>query len=157
MSPETKALIGIVGHAGDKFTPETEARAREIIRDILGRVDGAVLVSGGCHLGGIDIFAEQEADKLGLDKRIFLPKSRRWEGGYKQRNLLIASTSTEAHCIVVGDYPDEYSLPRYGARKDGSPYCYHCHDARPTHVKSGGCWTVKRAKAAGIPAHWHII
>ena len=134
--------IGIVGHEAKKFTPETEAKAREVISSFLS--PGDILVSGGCHLGGIDIWAEEEADKLGLEKLIFLPAIQKWEGGYKQRNLQIVSNSDIVHCIVVAEYPKDYQ----GMRFD---YCYHCKTNE--HIKSGGCWTAKRAKT-GV---WHII
>jgi len=57
--------IGIVGHETAKFTAETEAKARAIIRHLLDH-EGTddVLVSGGCHLGGIDIWAEEEAERF---------------------------------------------------------------------------------------------
>lgn len=136
------AKVGIVGHEGAKFTAETEAVARNIIRSLLS--PGDILVSGGCHLGGIDIWAEEEADKLGIQKEIHIPAKRTWEGGYKQRNLKIADTSDIVHCIVVSKYPEGYK----GMRFD---YCYHCKSS--DHIKSGGCWTAKRAKKA----EWHII
>ena len=136
------ARIGIVGHEAKKFTPETEAKAREIICSLLHSND--ILVSGGCHLGGIDIWAEEEADKMGLAKQIFLPAINKWEGGYKQRNLKIAYNSDIVHCIVVAEYPEGYD----GMKFD---YCYHCHTS--DHIKSGGCWTAKKAKKA----EWHII
>jgi len=134
--------VGIVGHEARKFTPETEAKAREIIRSLLSPDD--ILVSGGCHLGGIDIWAEEEANKLGLEKEIYLPAIPRWEGGFKQRNLKIARASDIVHCIVVADYPEGYK----GMKFD---YCYHCHTS--DHIKSGGCWTAKRARKA----EWHVI
>lgn len=137
--------VGIVGHEAKKFTAETEAKAREIIRSLLSPDD--ILVSGGCHLGGIDIWAEEEADRLGLTKEIYLPLRYRWEGGYKQRNLKIAHTSSIVHCIVVAEYPPDY-LHSAGMKFDA---CYHCHTS--DHIKSGGCWTAKRAKKA----QWHII
>jgi len=134
--------IGIVGHAKDKFTSKTEAKARRIIQSLLS--EGDIVVSGGCHLGGIDIWAEEEADKLGLEKEIYLPATQKWEGGYKQRNLQIANESDIVHVIVVETYPQEYKGRRF-------EYCYHC-DATD-HIKSGGCWTGKRAKKAV----WHVI
>lgn len=135
--------IGIVGHEAAKFTPETEAKARIIIRRLLAAPD-AVLVSGHCHLGGIDIWAEEEADALGRDKIIHPPKTLSWESGYKPRNLLIARDSDVCHCIVVATYPDTYA----GMRFD---YCYHCKTKE--HIKSGGCWTAKRAKQG----EWHVV
>jgi cell division ATPase FtsA len=91
--------IGIVGHAADKFTAETEAKARSIIQMIIDKerinqlsfVDppGIVVVSGGCHLGGIDIWAEEVADELGVPKDIKRPTRLTWSGpgGFKERNL----------------------------------------------------------------------
>jgi hypothetical protein len=134
--------VGIVGHEAKKFTVETEKKSREVIRSLLS--PGDILVSGGCHLGGIDIWAEEEADKLGLEKEIYLPATRRWEGGFKQRNLQIANASDVVHCIVIAEYPESYK----GMRFD---YCYHCKNN--DHIKSGGCWTAIRAKE-GI---WHVI
>lgn len=134
--------VGIVGHEAKKFTPETEEKARKIIRSLLSPND--ILVSGGCHLGGIDIWAEEEADKLGLKKEIYLPATRQWEGGYKQRNLKIAYNSDIVHCIVIVEYPDTYKGRRFN-------YCYHCDST--DHIKSGGCWTAKKAKEA----QWHMI
>jgi hypothetical protein len=134
---------GIVGHEGAKFTADGEAQARRIIRELLAHPD-TVLVSGRCHLGGIDIWAEEEADKLGREKIIHPPKELSWSKGYKPRNLLIAKDSDIVHCIVVANYPDDY---------DGMKFkrCYHCNS--DDHIKSGGCWTAKRAKLA----EWHVI
>lgn len=136
---------GIVGHEAKKFTAATEATAREVIRDILK--DSSLMVSGGCHLGGIDIWAEEEADALSIAKLIHLPKELSWANGFKPRNLAIARDSDIVHCIVVAAYPPNY----YGMRFDSG--CYHCLGRNPPHVKSGGCWTAWRC-----PKHqWHII
>jgi hypothetical protein len=139
--------IGIVGHAGEKFTPETEQAARHIIRTLLTPPD-TVLVSGGCHMGGVDIYAEEEADAIGRKKIIHLPKRRTWDGGYKQRNLLIARDADEMHVIVVADYPPNYDGMRFGL-------CYHCDT--DSHIKSGGCWTGKQAERLGKKAVWHVV
>ena len=135
--------IGIVGHEAAKFTPDQEYVAREIIRYLLSDPT-SVLVSGHCPLGGIDIWAEEEADRLGRRKRIFPPKTNSWEDGFKPRNLQIANTSDICHCLVVAELPPTYR----GRRFD---YCYHCHSR--THIKSGGCWTAKRCKQS----EWWII
>lgn len=128
--------IGIVGHAADKFTPVTEHQARAVIRGLLAPLD-TVLVSGGCHLGGVDIWAEEEARALGREALIFRPARLQWAGGFRERNLQIARESDEVHCIVVRDYPEGYAGRRW-------KLCYHCGTA--DHVKSGGCWTARRAK-----------
>jgi hypothetical protein len=59
--------LGIVGHAADKFTRETEAQAkREITRVITDIYCPDVVVSGGCHLGGIDVWAVKIGEGLGI-------------------------------------------------------------------------------------------
>lgn len=146
--------VGIVGAEAAKFTPETEAQAREIIRAILlnplyplhGGTRAELMVSGGCHLGGIDIWAEEEAGFYRIPKLIHYPKKLQWSGGYEQRNLLIARDSDIVHCIVVRSLPPGFKGMRF-------PTCYHCKEARAPHVKSGGCWTALRAKLA----RWHLV
>lgn len=139
--------IGIVGHEAAKFTKETEQEARSIICGLLLPVD-AVLVSGHCHLGGIDIWAEEEANSLGRSKIIFAPKVNSWQYGYKPRNIDIAITSDIVYSIVISSLPPEYRGMRFSS-------CYHCKTS--DHVKSGGCWTAHYAKKLGKPAIWHII
>lgn len=152
--------IAIVGHAADKFTPDTEQVAREWCARILAwhpefESGNLTVVSGGCHLGGVDLFAEAAADERGIRKEIYLPVRHVWSGGYKERNLQIAESCNEAWCIVVSSYPEDYEGLIHGTRE--APFCYHCQKLRPTHVKSGGCWTVKQASRLDKPARWVII
>lgn len=139
--------VGIVGHEAAKFTVDSEVQAKAIIRHLLNQT-GAVLVSGGCHLGGIDIWAEEEADRLGLRKVIHKPKKLTWADGFRPRNEAIARDADVMHCVVVRTLPKSYT----GMRFD---YCYHCKTSE--HVKSGGCWTAKLAQRLGKPAVWHTI
>ena len=139
--------VGIVGHEAAKFIPYTEQMARELIRQLL-EPEGSVLVSGHCHLGGIDIWAEEVADFLGRPKEIFAPATYAWAGGYKPRNIKIAETADIVHNIVVAEYPPQYDGMRF-------EYCYHCKTNQ--HIKSGGCWTAKKAKELGKPAFWHVL
>lgn len=140
--------IGIVGSEAAKFTDHTEVQARDLIRELLAEY-GSVLVSGGCHLGGIDIWAEEIADEMGREKIIHLPAVHNWRDGYKPRNLLIVKDSDEVHCITVASYPPGY----YGMR---FTQCYHCFYV-DTHVKSGGCWTMMRARIKGKLGVLHVI
>lgn len=135
--------VGIVGAEAAKFTQATEKLAKYLIRDILTQADlsagGPItVVSGGCHLGGIDIWAADEAPNFFADLEEYKPAKLRWDGGYKQRNLKIVERSDEMHCITVLDFPPGYEGMRF-------PTCYHCvrnfSEAAP-HVKSGGCWTL---------------
>lgn len=130
--------IGIVGSEAAKFTPETEAKARAAIRDLLAQTSPLdLVVSGGCHLGGIDSWAKDEAIRAGIAFKEFLPAKLQWEGGYKQRNMQIAKASDIVVCITVKSLPEGYKGMRFAS-------CYHC--GTDDHVKSGGCYTVKQAE-----------
>lgn len=132
-------IVGIVGNEAAKFTKETEELARQSIRDTISH-GCSFVVSGGCHLGGIDIWAIEEAKKLGIPYKEYYPSTLRWSGGYKERNIEIAEASDRVVCIVVREYPDDYKGMRFN-------YCYHCGTS--DHIKSGGCWTRKYAEKIG--------
>jgi hypothetical protein len=139
-------ILGIVGHEGKKFGTETEEQAREVIRAALKHFNPTKVVSGACHLGGVDVWAIQEAKAAGVPTQEFPPQVLRWDGalvgkvGYKQRNLQIAAAADTVLCVVLKELPYDYKGPTFG---DG---CYHCRDRNPPHVKSGGCWTAWRCK-----------
>ena len=132
--------IGIVGSEQAKFTPDTERAARLLIQELVVKHLATKVVSGGCHLGGVDVYAREEADRLHVEFEEFLPAVRMWEGGYKQRNMKIAQVSDFVVCITVRELPPTYKGMRFKS-------CYHCKTDQ--HVKSGGCWTVKYAKKLG--------
>jgi hypothetical protein len=140
--------VGIVGHEAAKFTAETEARARTLIRRILARTAADRVVSGACRLGGIDIWAIQEAEAAGVPTQEFPPAVDEWDRGFKPRNIQIAEASTVVYSIVVATLPPTYTGRRFAL-------CYHCGTA--DHVKSGGCWTVKYAKQIGRRGHVIVI
>lgn len=141
-------IIGIVGCEEKKFTSETEGKAKELIRILLSRSGVTGISSGHCHLGGIDIWAEDIGKELGLETYIFPPKDFSWSAGYKLRNIQIVEASDEVHCITVKRLPDAYQGMRFES-------CYHC--GTDSHVKSGGCWTAKYADKKGKPAYWHVL
>jgi hypothetical protein len=89
----TSIKLGIVGSEETKFTPVTEVLARVAIHGIIRKYNADIVISGGCHLGGIDQWAIEQADKLNLGVIEYLPKTHNWEGGYKDRNLRIARNS----------------------------------------------------------------
>lgn len=142
--------IAIVGHAQDKFTPATEKKAKELIFEILMEFPNVVLVSGRSPMGGVDLYAEEVADKVGIPKEIKVPKQNYWDGeyGFKARNLDIARCSDVVHVIVVSRYPDTYTGIRFNR-------CYHCD--MTNHVKSGACFTAKKARALGKKTYLHIL
>lgn len=133
-------ILGIVGSEAAKFTPRTEALARERIAFKLAQFDPAEVVSGACHLGGIDEWAIEEAIADGVATRNFPPLRRSWEGGYKQRNIQIAEAADVVLCITLKRLPESYSGMTF-------KLCYHC--GTDDHVKSGGCWTMKYAQKIG--------
>lgn len=144
----TEKVIGIVGSEGAKFTPETEEKAKKLIRELLTAEYVTGVSSGACHLGGVDVWAEEIGKELKLGLYIFPPKKLRWEDGYKPRNMEIVRASDEIHCITLKELPENYK----GMRFD---FCYHCNTN--DHVKSGGCWTAKQAQKQGKKALWHIL
>lgn len=147
--------LGIVGSEAAKFTPETEYLARRAIRELIAKYKPVTVVSGGCHLGGIDIWAIEEATTGGRDLAghtivgvSHLPEVLEWDPpgkvGYKARNLAICKDSDAVFCITVKDLPEGYMGMRFEE-------CYHHRGEEfvPSHVKSGGCWTVAQAKRLG--------
>ena len=143
--------IGIVGSGADKFTKQSEQKARELIDMILLPYrDCAILISGHSPVGGIDIWAEECALNFDIPMDLKIPRQHTWnsEYGYKQRNLDIAKYSDEVHVIVVDKYPFDYKGMKFNL-------CYHCK--LNTHIKSGGCWTGIQAQKLGKKVYWHII
>ena len=138
--------LGIVGSEAAKFTPETELLAKEQIADFLNL--GDTVISGECHLGGIDIWAKEYAIENGIKYKGFPPKTLRWSDGYKPRNIQIAEASDYLVCITVKELPPGYAGMKF-------PLCYHC--GTKDHVKSGGCWTVKYARKLGKPGEIIVI
>lgn len=141
-------ILGVVGHAAEKFTPATEAAARKAIRDVVLWYGATRIVSGHCHMGGVDIWAEEVAAELGLPTSVHAPTKFTWsgKGGFMDRNLRIAEESDAVLVVVTDHFPPGYSGMRF-------PHCYHCKGRNPPHVKSGGCWTAWK-NGKGI---WKII
>jgi hypothetical protein len=129
--------LGIVGSEASKFTLETEMEARRAIASIIETYNADTVISGACHLGGIDIWAREEGHAVGCKVVEFPPKAYNWSRGYRPRNVKIAEESDVVVCITVKELPPEYSGMRFDM-------CYHCRTQ--DHVKSGGCWTVKYAR-----------
>lgn len=139
--------LGIVGSEAAKFTRLTEQAARAQIRCLL-TPDVELVVSGACHLGGIDVWAVEEARARGIATQEFEPATLEWTNGYKPRNILIARHSDRVVCITLRELPPGYR----GMRFD---WCYHCKTG--AHVKSGGCWTIKEARKLNKPTELIVI
>jgi len=118
--------IGIVGAGEKEWTDEQKFLVKEKIRKIIGEhlKDGITLVSGHCHSGGVDIWAEEVADELGIKKEIYPAQVKRWSNigcfkGYHSRNIQIAE-----NCDVL-------------------------YDIEPKSKRSGGTWTLEYLKKCG--------
>jgi len=129
-------IIGIVGAEGAKFTPSGKYKAQVIIRDLVLDPNVTEVCSGECHLGGVDRWARLITEKYGKKFTPFPPSTLSWEG-YKARNLQIAGYSDVVYNIVVNQLPPDFKGMTH-------KLCYHCGTS--DHVKSGGCWTMKKAK-----------
>jgi len=127
--------IAIVGSEEKYWTKDQEERVKEKILRILNIfcLDPTILVSGHCHRGGVDIWAEEIADGLGIEKEIYPAQVKRWsgKGGYRDRNVKIAKA-----CDVLYDIE-----PRRG----------------DVFRQSGGTWTLKYARQLGKEAHVVVI
>lgn len=137
--------LGIVGHEAAKFTPTTERIVRRMIRAKIDILKPALVVSGACPLGGIDIWAIEEADACRVATQDFQPRSNDWSTGFKPRNIQIAEASDVVICFVVDRLPATYTGRRFDL-------CYHCVRRKgggTDHIKSGGCWTVNHAESIG--------
>jgi len=133
-------IVGVVGAEQAKFTSRTEALCRELIHYELTRAKAHLVVSGACHLGGVDAYARDIAAEMRLPFVAYPPAKLRWEGGYKQRNVKIAEAADLTLCFTLRELPPEFMGLRHR-------FCYHC--GTRDHVKSGGCWTVKMARKLG--------
>jgi len=60
-------IVGIVGSEAAKFTLIGESRAKYLIYSILAEPGTTEIVSGNCHLGGIDQWAAEIGEKFGVE------------------------------------------------------------------------------------------
>jgi hypothetical protein len=90
--------IAIVGSDGRFWQESQIPTVRHIIKKLLTLRHNAILVSGACPLGGVDLWAEQEADLLKLKKEIYPPEKPEKFYFFK-RNKQIAEACDELYCI----------------------------------------------------------
>jgi hypothetical protein len=166
MPDEPRLSLGLVGAEAAKFTKQTKIRACELIEGLLRAAvlldPQAEVVSGGCHLGGVDIWSEEIARDLRWpEHRIirFAPAGQSW-AFYRARNIKIAKRCTKACCVTVKTLPPDFRAVGPDGRLLPGPggwefYCYHCQSRE--HIKSGGCWTVKYAKGLGKPGDVLVV
>ena len=188
--------IGIVGPEAGKWKPEQISKARIIIRNILVAKDpyisfkqegfysikDTVLVSGHCPKGGVDIWAEEIADELGIEKDIYIAETSQWKDewdfnaelpiklmGYRSRNIQIAEACDVLYCIVPYTCsPKEEDHPKFtkeleemgiGWKYSDEPItfykCKHCK--KWGHPSNGGCWAKKKVRQLGKEVHLVVV
>lgn len=102
-----------------------------------------IVISGGAT--GVDTMAVHTARAYKLSTLEFKPQIQQWDDkegqmGFKSRNLKIATECDKLVNIVV---------------KEAGSYCYHCDEMG--HIKSGGCWTMKKAEEMMKPVEQFTI
>lgn len=96
----------IVGSQAKAWTPEGERQARELIRATLHLLQPNAVGSGRSPGGGVDLWAEEEAARLGFTEengkfRAFSARVNAWSGpgGFQARNLKMAEWCT--HLLAI--------------------------------------------------------
>ena len=188
--------IGIVGSEEPKWTEEQKPKAKEEIRGIfarsamalaekrncssddqflVGMLDSLVhyqdliLVSGHCHKGGIDIWAEEIADALGIKKEIYPAEVNQWSDkrpiqntipvsvdlkGYRSRNIQIVRS-----CDILYDIEPAKSCRYCHGLGEGDYRLFigTCPRCEGDGAYSGGTWTMKYARKLGKKNHKVVI
>ena len=194
--------IGIVGAEESKWTEEQKIRAKKVIKGLLHgyTVDGLVrfsksnkpiffamarrceiiLVSGHCHKKGVDIWAEDNADELGIEKEIYPAEVHQWP----DKTVRVCRTCGElkegldevvTHDALVNMYHPHYwklkTKKGYRTRNiqvaetfnigycivPYNPKAYCKHHKQYGHPSNGGCWTIKYAEKLGKETHLVLI
>lgn len=184
--------VAVVGPEESKWTEEQKSKAKEniviiltkestkqtikkyglLVTDTVITLDFSTntLVSGHCPKGGVDIWAEEIADKLGIKKEIYPAEVNQWEDseeqtrtewgakdliqkkGFRSRNIQIAEACDILYCIVPKKSHEAEFQGVYGSYPD---FCRHCEVYG--HPTNGGCWTMKYAKKLGKEVHLVVI
>lgn len=152
---------------------------------VSGLYENITLVSGHCHKGGVDIWAEEIADVLGIKKEIYPAEVEQWKDenyhhiechnvprlvplkGYRSRNIQIAEACDILYCIVpYVEHPKSYDehisfgvyqfLPTPEKEIHTENYfCFYCN--KWGHPTNGGCWTMRETKKLGKETHLVVI
>lgn len=175
--------VVIVGAQASKFNKQTEHDAKLVIRNILLGTHRTVppemymlatynklqLVTGACHKGGIDIWAQEEAERTNIPVRLFKPQVRQWPDkvitvsdathlikttrykGYKSRNDQMAT------CGSIGFDIEPAGSCRHCGGSGFSFGDYPCNKCRGTGAHSGGRYTINKMISLGKEGHIIVI
>jgi hypothetical protein len=133
--------IAVVG-TSKKLPMKQEILMRNRIVDILDKYprDGSIsILSGGAK--GVDTLAVDIAKKLGFRTYVNYPEKEEWKY-YKIRNQKIAEQCDGIFCFTI-------------ATKESN--CYHHKLQEKPHLKTGGCWTLEKAREMGKPSDVILI
>jgi len=133
--------LAVVG-TSKNFSEYETIQMRNRIIDILDKYprDGSVFViSGGAK--GVDTLGIEIAKKLGFRTKEYLPEKEEWKY-YKIRNQKIADECDAIFCFTL-------------QKKNNS--CYHHKLQEKPHLKTGGCWTLEKAREMGKPSDVILI
>ena len=164
--------IAIVGAEESKWTKEQKKKVQAEIRLVFYQwLDTAdmyggetILISGGCHRGGVDIWAEEVADNLGINKMVFPAEIYQWGDGSECLccGEIIPFTSeekiTEHTKARGGTWNNTKRLKGYRSRNiQIAEACDILYNFEPEGVRSGGRWTLGHANMLGKPVHQIFI
>ena len=188
--------VAIVGPEESKWPTDLKRKAKNVITTLLTRhafcetladepfadtsreVDWSkiTLVSGHCPKGGVDIWAEEISDQLGIKKEIYTPEVNQWED--KINKIPFNKNEVEEYQIDTTElefdgyyYYRIYRQKGYRSRNIQiakvcdvlycivphipSATCRHCKiEGHPTN---GGCWTMKYAEKLGKEVHLEVV
>jgi hypothetical protein len=162
--------VAIVGPQEDKWLPYLKDRAKQVIEVILIQYQferDLTIVSGGCPLGGVDIWAVELAKQRGINTDVIKPDVNQWEDryateyenqyipvpilkGFKSRNIAIAKDCDVLYCIVPNAMIG-FNVVSFNPKC----FCKHCKVWK--HPTNGGCWTMKYANKIGKETHLVVV
>lgn len=168
--------IAIVGAEESKWNEEQKKKAKQKIKEILlnhwvtydifGQFEPElepILVSGGCPKRGVDIWAEEYADRHGIKKEIYRPEVHQWNdlphAPIPKKGLNLEFTHQCSRCraywdgkIWSWDLAPATNVCKLGYRSRNIQIAEACdvlYCINPIGVWSGGEWTRIWAKKLG--------
>lgn len=133
--------IAVVGTSKHLSKIQEKLMSNKIV-DILDKYprDGSVtVISGGAK--GVDILGIDIAKKLGFRTKVYSPERQEWKY-FKSRNLKIAEECDSIFCFTISTK---------------EPDCYHHKLKEKPHLRTGGCWTLEKARDNGKPSDVVLI
>jgi hypothetical protein len=96
--PAEQITLCIVGSRELSWREPTKAVVRSIIRATLTLIDPDAVISGQSPAGGVDVWAEQEAKRMGFPFMPFPPRAHN-RAAYFERDIAMAEACTHLLCL----------------------------------------------------------